>query len=86
MIEKLRNIVIENNTKFGRRFDLFIQSLILLALISFSFETLPNLDKGTKDLLDNFEIISICIFSVEYLLRVFLTKKSFRYITCMGKL
>jgi voltage-gated potassium channel len=80
MIEKLRNIVIENNTKNGRRFDLFTQALILLSLISFSFETLPNLDDGTKKLLNIFETISVCIFSVEYLLRVFLNKIPFKYI------
>jgi len=80
MIEKLRNIVIENNTKNGRRFELFIQSLIVLSLISFSFDTLPNLDKDIKVTLNILELISVCIFSVEYLLRVFLTKKSFSYI------
>jgi len=80
MIEKLRNIVIENNTKNGRRFDLFIQALILLSLVSFSFETLPNLDEGTKELFNAFELISVCLFSVEYLLRVFLSKNADKYI------
>ena len=80
MIEKLRNIVIKNNTNNGRRFDLFIQSLILLSLVSFSFETLPNLDEGAKEMFNAFEIISVCIFSVEYLLRVFLSKNSYKYI------
>ena len=80
MIEKLRNIVIENNTKNGRCFDLFIQALILLSLVSFSFETLPNLEEGTKQLFNAFEIISVCIFSVEYLLRVFLSKNPYKYI------
>ena len=80
MIAKLRNIVIENDTKSGRRFDLITQALIILSLVSFSFETLPNLDDGTKELLNTFEIISVCLFSVEYLLRVFLNKNPFRYI------
>lgn len=80
MIEKLRNIVIENNTKNGRRFDLFIQALILLSLVSFSFETLPNLDEGTKEWFNAFELISVCLFSVEYLLRVFLSKNPYKYI------
>ena len=80
MIVKLRNIVIESNTKSGRRFDLFTQALIILSLVSFSFETLPNLDDGTKELLNIFETISVCIFSAEYLLRVFLNKKPFKYI------
>jgi voltage-gated potassium channel len=80
MIEKLRNIVIESNTKNGRRFDLIIQSLIILSLLSFSFETLPKLDSDTKEILRIFEVISVSIFSIEYLLRVFLTKKPFKYI------
>ena len=80
MIAKLRNIVIENDTKSGRRFDLITQALIILSLVSFSFETLPNLDDGTKELLNIFETISVCIFSAEYLLRVFLNKKPFKYI------
>ena len=80
MIAKLRNIVIENDTKSGRRFDLITQALIILSLVSFSFETLPNLDDGTKELLNTFEIISVCLFSAEYLLRVFLNKKPFKYI------
>ena len=80
MIAKLRNIVIDNNTKSGRYFDLFTQALIILSLVSFSFETLPNLDDGTKKLLNIFETISVCIFSVEYLLRIFLNKNPFRYI------
>ena len=80
MIEQLRNIVIYNNTKNGRRFDLFIQTLILLSLVSFSFETIPNLDDRTKKLLNTFELISVFIFSFEYLLRVFLNRNSFKYI------
>ena len=80
MIAKLRNIVIENDTKSGRRFDLITQALIILSLVSFSFETLPNLDDGTKELLNTFEIISVFLFSLEYLLRVFLNKNPFRYI------
>ena len=61
MIVKLRNIVIESNTKSGRRFDLFTQALIILSLVSFSFETLPNLDDGTKELLNIFETINFIV-------------------------
>ena len=59
---------------------MFIQALILLSLVSFSLETLPDLDEGTKELLNIFELISVSIFSIEYLLRVFLNNKSFKYI------
>ena len=38
--------VIENNTsKTGKLFDIFIQSLIIFSLISFSLETLPDLSE-----------------------------------------
>ena len=42
-MDKLRKLIEENETKSGRAFDLFIQALIVLSLISFSVETLPNL-------------------------------------------
>ena len=80
MIEKLRNIIIENNTNSGRLFDIFIQFLILLSLVSFSIETLPNLNETTIKILNTFEIISVCIFTVEYFLRVLLTKKARTYL------
>ena len=77
---KLHSIVIDSDTKNGRTFDLFIQTLIFLSLISFSIETLPNLDDNLLEFLSLFETISVIIFSVEYILRVILTKSSIRYI------
>ena len=80
MINKLRKIIIYSDTKNGKRFDLFIQFLIVLSLISFSFETLPDLNDNTKKILRNFEITSVCIFSIEYLLRVLLSPKPIKYL------
>lgn len=78
--EHIRKVVIDNTTKRGRYFDYFIQFIILLSLISFSFETLPNLTEKNRLILEGFEVISIVIFSIEYLLRVFVSKKPFKYI------
>lgn len=78
--EHIRKVVIDNTTKRGRYFDYFIQFIILLSLISFSFETLPNLTEKNRLILGGFEVISIVIFSIEYLLRVFVSKKPFKYI------
>lgn len=75
----LYNLVVDNTTRYGRVFDLAIQFLIILSLISFSIETLPNLDTGTIYVLNRFELICVAIFSVEYVLRVFLSHK-LRYI------
>ena len=76
----LYKIIIDSDTQAGKIFDLFIQLLILLSLIAFSLETLPNLSSELQSLLNWFEIISVIIFSVEYVLRVFLTKSSIKYI------
>jgi voltage-gated potassium channel len=73
--------VIENDqSKTGRRFDLVIQVLILLSLASFSVETLPDLNPQIKIILQYFEIISIIIFTIEYLLRLFVADKKLKFI------
>ncbi len=76
---KLYNIIIDSDTKHGRRFDIFIQVLILLSITSFSLETLPEIDEEFSGYLNVFETISVIIFSIEYLLRLILTKSSIRY-------
>ena len=77
---KLREIVEDTTTKKGKYFDYFIQLIIILSLISFSLETLPNISENLRLILEKFELISIIIFSVEYLLRVLVSKKPFSYI------
>jgi len=80
IIEKIRTVVLESDTKSGRIFDLFIQFLIILSLIAFSIETLPNLSYQTSQLLWYFNVASVAIFTVEYLLRIFLSPKKLSYI------
>ena len=80
MKEKLRVIVEESDTKLGKLFDLVVQFLVVISLLSFSLETLPNLSKNQIFILKLVEILIITIFSIEYLLRIFVTNKKFKYI------
>ena len=80
MKEKLRVIVEESDTKLGKLFDLVVQFLVEISLLSFSLETLPNLSKNQIFILKLIEIVIITIFSIEYLLRIFVTNKKFKYI------
>ena len=80
MKEKLRVIVEESDTKLGKLFDLVVQFLVVISLLSFSLETLPNLSKNQIFILKLVEIVIITIFSIEYLLRIFVTNKKFKYI------
>ncbi len=69
-MDKLKQIVERTDTRRGKVFDLSIQLLIVLSLISFSIETLPNITERTKTLLRSFEVFSVAVFTIEYLLRV----------------
>jgi len=80
MREYIRNIVEDNTSKKGKIFDYFIQILIMLSLISFSVETLPSNSSNTVLFLEYFEIFCIVIFSLEYVLRIYVSKKPFSYI------
>lgn len=74
------NIIEDNTTKKGRYFDYFIQLLIILSLVSFSIETLPDISDKSKLWLRYFEVFSILVFSIEYLLRIWVSKKPVSYI------
>ena len=80
MKEKFRMIIEDNTTKKGKIFDYFIQFLILLSLISFSIETLPNITESTKNILNVLELICVVLFSIEYVLRIYVSKNPLKYI------
>lgn len=80
MKENIRKIVEDNTTKKGKYFDYFIQFLILASLIAFTVETLPDNSKKTIDFLNTFEIICVTIFTLEYILRIYVAKKPLKYI------
>jgi voltage-gated potassium channel len=80
MKEKLRIIIEDNTSKKGKVFDYFVQVLILLSLIAFTVETLPENSVDTVKVLDGFETICVIIFSIEYLLRIFVSKHPLKYI------
>jgi len=77
---KVKNIIEQNTSKSGKLFDLFIQSLIIISLFSFSYETLPNLDNLTKEILNYIEIVIVILFSVEYVLRVAVSDQKLSFI------
>ena len=79
-LTKIKRIVEETDTTPGKIFDIFIQFLIVLSLISFSIETLPDLSENIKRLLKITEAIVVVIFTVEYLLRLFIADKKLKFV------
>lgn len=76
----LKEIIESNETKTGKIFDYFIQSLILISLICFSIETLPDLSQKIIKILNIIEIITVIIFSIEYIFRIVFSEKKLKYI------
>ncbi len=76
----IKNIIEDNNTKSGRTFDLSIQALIIISLVSFSIETLPNLAPSHKHFLRYIEVFTVVIFSIEYVLRIVVADKKLHLI------
>lgn len=67
---RLKRIVETTDSQPARAFDLLIQLLIVLSLVAFSVETLPSLPAGWRRFLQAVEVISVMLFSAEYLLRL----------------
>ena len=76
----LKNVVENNDTRHGRIFDLIIQALIVLSLISFSVETLPSLSEATLTYLHYIEMATVGIFTAEYILRMMVADRKIRFI------
>lgn len=80
MKKYLKKIVQDNTTLAGRIFDWFIQALIIVSLISFSIETLPELSPEAIHILKRSELIIVGIFTMEYILRIWVADKKRNYI------
>jgi voltage-gated potassium channel len=79
-MEKLREIVEETDTRAGRAFDLFVQSLIIFSISVFAIETLPDLTLGTLEILRYLEVVIVITFTFEYLLRLIVSKNKIGFI------
>lgn len=77
----LKTVIEDSTTIHGRLFDLTIQLLIAVSIVSFSIETLPGLSPFTKELLRGIEGVTVGIFSVEYILRITVADRRMRFIT-----
>ena len=76
----LKSIVENDDTKVGRIFDFFIQTLIVLSLVAFTIETIPNLSHEISHWLNLVEIFTVTIFSIEYLLRLIVADNKLKFI------
>ncbi len=62
----LKQVIENSDTVQGRAFDFTIQALIIVSLVTFSVETLPDLLAQTRSLLRTIEVATVGVFTVEY--------------------
>ncbi len=80
MKDTIKNIVEYNDNKLSKSFAFFIQFLIVLSVITFSVETLPNLKPQTKAILNSIEVFCVVVFTLEYLARIFVSDRKLKFI------
>ncbi len=78
-MQKLRAFI-NAETSAGRFFDGIIQILIITSIITFSIDTLPQLTEKERNVLDTVELVSVIVFTVEYLLRIIAAEKKMKFI------
>lgn len=78
--DSIRKLLDDTGHFPGRIFALTIQFLIVVSLVTFSFDTLPDLSSNTKNFLYVLEVITVIIFTFEYALRIIGAEKKIRFI------
>ncbi|MBW6511493.1 MAG: ion transporter [Desulfuromonadaceae bacterium] len=79
-IEKIRKVVDDTDNLYGRGFAFTIQLLIVVSLVTFTIDTLPDLTLNIKKLLNIFEVATVIIFTIEYILRIIVAKKKATFV------
>jgi voltage-gated potassium channel len=80
MLSIIKQTVEGHDPRLGRIFNTVIQFLIVISLISFSVDTLPNLSLRVEHALDIVEAFTVGIFTLEYLLRILVADRKWRFI------
>lgn len=73
-------IVFGTSTKAGRRFDVFLLWIILFSVLVVMLESVPEYGNSYSKLFFVVEWVMTVIFSIEYVLRIWISPKPFRYI------
>lgn len=73
-------IIFEADTKEGRRFDILLLYAILLSILAVMAESVPSLTEKYGMILTIAEYIFTVVFTVEYLMRIYISPKPRKYI------
>lgn len=78
--DQLHEIIFEADTKEGKFFDVALLVVILISVALVMLESVPEIQQDNRQILKILEWAITIIFTVEYILRIIIIKKPFRYI------
>jgi len=78
--KKLNKIIFGTDTFLGKLFDIILICLIILSVLCIMLDSVPAYGKKYSDTFKILEWIFTVFFTIEYLLRIFITKKPLKYI------
>ena len=76
----LKSIIEDSQSIYGKAFAFSIQALIVLSLVTFSIDTLPDLSDKTRGILSIIELITVVIFTLEYVFRILVADRKVGFI------
>lgn len=80
MKEFIKSFIEYSGSRRSHYFAYLIQFLIVVSVVTFSVETLPNLKPQTKSLLSIIEVFCVIVFTIEYISRIYVADKKFKFI------
>jgi voltage-gated potassium channel len=78
--EFLKTMLDNPESRPGRRFATLIQLLIVVSLVTFSLDTLPGLTPREHSFLHGCEVVTVAVFTLEYLLRLYVAERKLRFV------
>lgn len=76
----LKQIVERTDTTAGKLFDIGVQILIVISLVTFALDTLPELNPAVRHSLSVAEYVIVAIFTLEYVLRIAVSDRKLAFI------
>jgi voltage-gated potassium channel len=78
--EKINNIIFNHDTKWSKRFDIWLIVVVMISVLTVMVETVESLSKEYKVVFFTLEWFFTVLFSLELFLRLYSTDKKFKYI------
>jgi voltage-gated potassium channel len=79
-IRRLKRIVETTDTPAAKAFGFGIQFLILVSTVGFCLDTLPDLNPAARATLRVLEVVTVALFTLEYVLRILVADRPWAFI------